>query len=337
MQNTNLVFSTVDNLIIYLNTSQYTHTQTHIPIGPILTKYDLQNIQIPPNSPTSKTSGSTGIPLIIPKTKDSIIWHHATNIRELIWRKWDLSKKCVVILARNKSDYVEGNIFYKKLDTNENLQKYLETIQPFYLYTYPSIIKELDLTRLYNLIDIKSVGEIGGTNYSCEEAGTIALQCPEFKNYHVMENIIVEMDKDNSILITDLTNPLINRYALGDKIEMSGKKCECGRSLIVIDKIYGRERNMMILPDGSKVWPTIGEPLFRTITDKIIRHQANQTSLNNIILKLQVKEILTNEEHNNLINLVLSSLGYDHLECDVVYVNGFDSGKFEAFKCCIQN
>lgn len=337
MQNFDMAFQTLDELIQHLQTSQYTSLTRKIPSGPITTKSDLQNIKIPPNQPTSRTSGSTGTPLIIPKTVQSIMWHTATNIRELQWRNWDITKKIVVILARIKYDNVENNIYYKKLDTNKNLQIYLEHIQPYYLYTYPSIIKELDLSKLHNLIDIKSVGEIDGTNYSCEEAGTIALQCPEGNNYHIMENIIVETHEEHGILITDLTNPIINRYALGDIIELGTDLCKCGRTLPIITKIYGRIRNMLLLPDNNKIWPTVGEPLFRTITDKIIKHQTIQRTLNDIELLLQVKEVLTNDEHDNLISLVLKSLGWSHLKCKIIYVDKFEDGKFEAFKSDLKN
>lgn len=337
MQNFNLAFpSSVDKLIKYLDKSQYTYINNIKPQGPITTKYDLQKMKILPNQLISTTSGSTGVPVVVPKTPESIMWYTATNIRELQWRKWDLSKKCVSILARNKEDTVNGpnkNIYNIKLDSIHNLQKYLEELQPHYLYTYPTIVEKLDLTKFNNLIDIKTVGESGGTNYSSEEAGTIALQCPDYpNNYHIMENIIVETDIEHGVLITDLTNPIINRYAQGDIVEL-GTPCKCGRTLPTITKIFGRIRNMLILPNGDKIWPLIGEPVFQSITNKIIRHQAIQKTLYNIELHLQVTEKLTSVEEDNLINLVLKTLNYDHLKCNIIYVDKFKEGKFEVFKC----
>lgn len=340
MQNSNLEFfpnKQVNDLVKYLETSQYTHINTMVPKGPITTKHDLQKIKILPGQKISTTSGSTGHPVVIPKTPESMIWYEATNIRELVWRKWDLTKKCVSILARNKEDSVIGTIYNKKLDTIQNLQKYLEEIQPCYLYTYPTIIERLDLTKLTNLIDIKSVGETGGTNYSSEEAGTIALQCPEYPEvYHIMENIIVEPHPKYGILVTDLTNPIINRYVQGDIVELGIEPCKCGRTLPTIKKIYGRIRNMLVLPNGDRIWPLIGEPIFRTITNKIIRHQTIQKTLYNIELHLQVVEKLTDVEELKLIDLVLKTLNYDHLVCNIVYVDGFKEGKFEIFKCDVR-
>jgi phenylacetate-CoA ligase len=215
-----------------------------------------------------------------------------------------------------------------------SLQKFLEQVQPNYLYTYPSIIAMLDLSKLTELIDIRSVGEVGATSYSAEETGTIALECPDHKGiYHIMENIIVETDPAHGALITDLTNPLIRRYAIGDHVELGTGVCECGRTLSTITRIHGRVRNMLVLPTGDRIWPTIGEPKFLLVTNKIQRHQAAQKILGEIELRLQVREALTAIEESNLLNLVKENIGYEHLEIRIIYVDEFPVGKFEAFKC----
>ena len=142
------------------------------PNAPILTRTDLQNLEhnIKHGDIVVTTSGSTGRPVMITKPRESFLWCKATNQLELHWRKWDLSGNniAVSILAKNKNIRV-GNVIMRNLAPMKVLQNMLEEIQPTYLYTYPSIIKELDLTKL-QLKDIKSVGEPGGTNYSCEEA-----------------------------------------------------------------------------------------------------------------------------------------------------------------------
>ena len=137
----------------------------------------------------------------------------------------------------------------------KELQSWLEEINPHYVHARPSILKELDLTKLTNFIDSKSTGELGGTMFSSEESGTIAISCPDNPSvYHVMENIIVETDDEGAAIITSLTNPYIKRYKHGDHIELG--ECNCGRTLQTIKTIHGRVRNMLILPNGDKKWPT---------------------------------------------------------------------------------
>ncbi|OQY69874.1 MAG: hypothetical protein B6D47_08425, partial [Rhodocyclaceae bacterium UTPRO2] len=104
--------------------------------------------------------------------------------------------------------------------------------------------------------------------YSCEEAGYIALQCPLHEHYHVQaENLIVEIldeagrpcgpGETGRVVLTPLHNfamPLI-RYEIGDYAEV-GNPCDCGRGLPVISRIHGRRRNMIVLPDGRRHWPS---------------------------------------------------------------------------------
>lgn len=342
MQNANLeIQKEARRLFEQLEKTQYLYRPTYKPVGNIMTKEDMQKIKIPKNAPVSKTSGSTGIPTIVPKTRESIIWHTATNIRELHWRNWkmkDKNFKIVTIIARNQTNQViDEHIYVRKLDTIRNIQAYLEKLQPHYLYTYPSIVEKLDLNKFTNLVDVKTCGEIGATSYSSEETGTIALQCPENPLLmHIMENIIVETDPTHGVLITDMTNPYINRYALTDVVEL-GDDCVCGRTLPTIKKIHGRIRNMLVLPNGDKQWPTVGEPEFRTsISKKIIQHQVIQHELLKFEIKLKVTEKLDNIEEQKLLDLVVKSLDQTYLTKDmfiVTYVDEFPSGKFESFKC----
>jgi len=148
-------FPLLDDLVKYLDKSQYIEfRQKNIDV-PIMTKSQLQlrlqKLVIAPDQPVSCTSGSTGMPVVIPKTPESTMWHMATNIRDFKWRKWDLTKKRVAILARFDSDVEHENVYLKRLDSVQNLQLYLNRVQPQYLYTYPSIIKKLDLTLLTEL------------------------------------------------------------------------------------------------------------------------------------------------------------------------------------------
>lgn len=338
--------SDINNIIERLESDDYRTTflekrkieEERIRKLPYITRLNLQDLEkhIPAGMAISKTSGSTGIPVIVPKTAESDFWHRITNYRELKWRKWDItdpSKLIVVILAKFKTDTTEGNIHTWKISPMNIIQSRLESLEPTYLYTYPSIVSYLDLSKIPSIIDVKTVGEPGGTNYSCEEAGTIALQCPDYTNYHIMENIIVENHPEYGAVITDLSNPYITRYIIGDKIEMDDSPCPCGRVLPIIKKIYGRVRNMLVLPNGDKIWPTVGEPLFRTlISTKIIRHQIIQKEIDILEIKICVTESLTTEERELLKNTILENLGYAHLKCYIVEVESFPDGKFEAFK-----
>jgi phenylacetate-CoA ligase len=107
--------------------------------------------------------------------------------------------------------------------------------------------------------------------YTCQEAGYLALQCPDHPHYHVQsENVLLEVVDDQGlpcapgevgrVLVTSLNNfatPLI-RYEIGDYAEV-GAACSCGRGLPVLKRIMGRYRNLLTLPDGTRAgrdWAT---------------------------------------------------------------------------------
>ncbi len=164
------------------------------------------------------------------------------------------------------------------------LLDWLAEVKPRYLSTTPAMamrLAELALTRgsdiaLSQIItfgetvkpELRSLAqEAFGAKvtdrYSCEELGWIALQCPKHDHYHVMSSaVVVEIVDDQGqpcapgrpgrVLLTGLHSfamPLI-RYELGDYAEWGGP-CDCGITLPVIARIWGRERSFIRLPDGS--------------------------------------------------------------------------------------
>jgi phenylacetate-coenzyme A ligase PaaK-like adenylate-forming protein len=175
----------------------------------------------------------------------------------------------------------------------EEQADWLNRINPSYVLGYPSAllgIAELFAVRgwhLSNLRHIRTFGEILELRcreacqrifnvkvvdmYSSQEVGYIALQCPEQDHYHVQsESLLVEVLDDagrqcqpgqiGRIVITTLHNfamPLL-RYDIGDSAEV-GEKCPCGRGLPVLKRILGRQRNLLVLPNGERRWPLFAE------------------------------------------------------------------------------
>ena len=106
-------------------------------------------------------------------------------------------------------------------------------------------------------------------HYSAQETGSLAIQCPRSGLYHVMaESVIIEVigpdgapcseGETGRVVVTDLHNlatPLI-RYEIGDYAEVGGE-CPCGRGLPTLRRILGRERNLIVMPNGERHWPVV--------------------------------------------------------------------------------
>lgn len=334
----------VINLFNYFDQSQWNHKTNFDQIKdlPIITREDLRNTKMKKGLYTCTTSGSTGETLKIEKTYADYVWYYATAIREMIWRKWDFTKNYAIIKplatpATHPSWGIpqiiaprQGKIFRNGHLPIKELQSWLEKVNPHYIHGRPSIIKELDLTKTTNFIDAKSTGELGGTMYSSEENGTIAISCPDNPSvYHVMENQIVETDENNNMIITTLTNPYIKRYKNGDCIKLG--QCTCGRTLQTITKIHGRVRNMFVLPNGDKKWALFGTHSFYSQFG-IKKYKLIQTDINNLEVNI-IAEKLNEEELKTHILKFLDS----PINIKINYVESFPDYKHEEFISLIKH
>lgn len=104
-------------------------------------------------------------------------------------------------------------------------------------------------------------------SYSAMEIGTIAHQCPKTEALHVMaEGVLVEVldgegrhcapGETGRVVLTHLHNyatPLI-RYEIGDYATV-GAPCACGRGLPSLTRIVGRQRNLLVFPNGDRLFP----------------------------------------------------------------------------------
>ncbi len=245
---------------------------------------------------------------------------------------------------------------------------WLQREAPDYLISFPSNLAALASYCIDNGIELgslKQVMTVGETvtdkvrkltrqawgvplkdSYSSEEAGYLTIQCPEHETYHVQsENVLLEVvDEDDRpcgpgevgrVLITSLHNfatPLI-RYELGDYAQLGGP-CACGRGLPVIERILGRKRNRLIMPDGRSEFPYLGEhDEFRAITTKVKEFQYIQRSTALIEKLMVVSEPLTPEEEAAQKALIVKNFGHP-FEIKLTYVDEIPkrgAGKFEEF------
>ena len=156
-------------------------------------------------------------------------------------------------------------------------------------------------------------------HYEAEEAGYIALQCPDGGGYHIQSEVILAEILDESgracrpgeigrVTVTPLFNyamPML-RYELDDCAEV-GEACTCGRGLPTLHRILGRLRNSLILPGGERCWPDFGAPRLPQIAP-ILQHQFVQTDLDRIEARLVVARPLSEEDETRLRAHVLACL-----------------------------
>ena len=245
--------------------------------------------------------------------------------------------------------------------------KWLINEDPEYLLTYPSNLHALAEfflekgLKLNKLKEVRALGETLGNNvrslcqqawnvqlvdmYTAQEVGYIALQCRENENiYHIQaENLFVEVVDDRGnpcrpgergrVLVTTLHNfamPLI-RYEIGDYAEV-GELCSCGRTLPVLSQIMGRKRNMLLLPNGERSWPSFGMSLWVN-TLPVKQFQFVQKSLDRIEARLVTSRQFSGEEESLFKDILQKNLRHP-FKIDLIYLDKISrskGGKFEDF------
>jgi phenylacetate-CoA ligase len=216
--------------------------------------------------------------------------------------------------------------------------EWLNRVRPFYLMTVPSILRSFakreDAASL-GLAGISTLGEVVDSElrtlvqsrfnlpindvYSSEEAGTIAIQCPDEPVYHAQgEGLIVEVLNGSGapcqageigrVVVTPLHNyatPLL-RYEMNDFAE-AGDACACGRGLPVIRRIMGRRRNILVTPDGREFWPSLMPRAMQNIVS-MREYQFRQTARDTIEVWVAVDNPATAEQEERLRKVLAEGL-----------------------------
>jgi phenylacetate-CoA ligase len=180
--------------------------------------------------------------------------------------------------------------------------------------------------------------------YSAREVGYMALQCPAHDHYHVQsEGVLLEVLDETGrpcepgqmgrVVVTALHSfamPFI-RYEIGD-YAIAGSPCPCGRGLPTLERIVGRSRNLVTLPDGTRHWPVFGNDRWvgQFPIDQI---QLHQRTVNDIEVKLVARRALTETEEKRFFEILHESLGHP-FATTVTYLDDIPpgpGGKYEEF------
>jgi phenylacetate-CoA ligase len=181
--------------------------------------------------------------------------------------------------------------------------------------------------------------------YSTEEFGYVSIECPHGTPHIMAETVIVEVldeagepcrpGETGRVVITDLQNlvaPLI-RYVTGDHAIAGDGDCPCGRGLPTLGRVLGRERNMIVLPDGARHWPLTGFAKYRDIAP-VNQYQLIQHARDRIELRLVTERPLTPQEEDALRLHVISVVGFAAAIDFTYFPNRLPmggNGKFEEF------
>jgi len=129
-------------------------------------------------------------------------------------------------------------------------------------------------------------------SYGSREFADIAFECQEHSGLHIAADLhLVELIHSSGrpardgelgeIVVTDLSNmymPFI-RYRTGDLAVASGRSCDCGRGLPLLERVEGRSFDIIRTPEGKMVGGFFWTRLSRSVPG-IRRFQIEQKALN---------------------------------------------------------
>jgi phenylacetate-CoA ligase len=128
--------------------------------------------------------------------------------------------------------------------------------------------------------------------------------------------------------------PLI-RYDIGDYAEV-GTPCPCGRGLPVLERILGRRRNMVKLPDGTRHWPYFSLSKWGFALP-VRQLQMVQHALDHIEVRLVCTRPLQPQETDLLIDAIREGFGYPFriTVTPVAFIARSANFKYEDFVCLV--
>ena len=333
----------------------------------------------------ARTSGSTGEPVVVRRTSISQLFWLAITLREFFWheRAFDLRFSAVrpsfpahVIRqdwgAPASLLFETGPSQLIPITTDiAQLAAWLAEFSPHVLIVYPNVLEGLiahfgkDAAALPDLKLIRSISEtlsprlreeasafFGARvvdNYSSQEAGVIAVQCPDADIYHIMsESLIVEVvdegaaparkakrlgRADRPAQFRDAANPLRHR-----RLCRGGGVCSCGRGLPTLKRVLGRARHLILMPDGTRHWPLVGFARFRDVAP-VAQYQLIQTGREEIEVRLVVETPLSAAQKSDLCAVIRETLGFAFALSFVYFETKIPRGprgKFEEFVCKVE-
>ena len=327
------------------------------------------------------TSGSTGLPLRHRRSNLTDLASRCQTQRDLDWWDMDFGETLAFIgdIQNAKADPPDGlklkswnmrgdgNFIALDLRANTEEQiRWLQRVRPRYLFSYPSLLRDLaefvlasgriglwfdkvvttgePLSHDVRTKTQKAFGARIFDRYGAQEIGHLAGECPSCGQYHISaESVLVEILDDNGlpakpggigrVVVTSLYNyamPFI-RYDLGDVVE-AGRPDICLRRLPALRRILGRKRNVLTRPDGTRIAPDLQLTDLRRFLD-FIRIQVIQISRDTIEVRYVQAESRRKPDEKAL-QAHLRSIFYPELVVRVVAVDAIPrlpSGKFEEY------
>lgn len=210
--------------------------------------------------------------------------------------------------------YPDPLLFLYKYMKDNNLHYRPVAINTTGNILHPEIRMELESFFECNIFD----------SYSCE-GSAVAFECKTHECYHLaMEYAITEIidSKGNKVeegktgrhittCLQNLATPFI-RYNTQDYLVKSDRKCSCGRDLLAINQIQGRDSDILITPSKKYLIVHNFTGFFQQKENLCVDHfQVIQNQIDLITIKLTVNDSFLNSDQQRILKYWSDYIGKD--------------------------
>ena len=185
--------------------------------------------------------------------------------------------------------------------------------------------------------------------YGCNDGGLYTFECGRADGYHVgMESVFVEILDEagrrvpdgevGRIVTTNLSiraMPLL-RYVTGDLGALSREPCACGRGLVRVVELQGRDRDVVFTPAGRKVHGAFFnhfEPFYAA--DWLVRYQVYQPDVGSLVVRVKVSREPTAEERGHIVGELRRGLG--DMDVSLETVEEFETTRTGKFRVVVSD
>lgn len=241
------------------------------------------------------------------------------------FRLFDYSRREVEVFARKLSNasFVSGysSMIYEvaKVINQEGVE-----VPPLKLVKGTSEM----ILDVYHQESERAFGRKVTSEYGAAESGLIAFECPHGSMHINVENLVLELNENREVLITNLAShsfPII-RYNLGDIVSLTDTSCSCGRAHPILRDIEGRKgRSVRGL---SKKYPALTfYYVFKNIALEqgvLLNYKVVQEEVGKAVVLI---EGLQNASIEDKVRYQLAQYFGNDIRFEVRFVNGFDAGQ----------
>lgn len=282
-----------------------------------------------------------GRPIVSPDQNVPPYWRRNFFLRNTLFSSYHLSSSNMIHYIK-EIERINPKLIDSYPSSIEHIADYclrygIDTIRPKAIITSAETLFDHQRQKIEEAFGCRVYDQ-----YGCTEQVVFVCQC-ECGSYHVnpeygllevldVNDRPVKPGEIGDFVCTGFTNkamPLI-RYRTGDMGIISEKLCECGRSFPVVEKIIGRNDEILITPDGRYIGRL--DPIFKGVKNTIKEAQIVQEKRDHIVVYVVKDDDYQKQDGEYIIRELEKRIG-SSMEYSLVYVDRIPrtkNGKFRA-------